>query len=487
MKTGGAPTNAALTGQRRRHMNHERRVSRKGRAVRRLVRSGAALAVGFFGVQLGAITAAHAGSASLALPYYAQTESNWCAIASAEMLLAYYGSSVQECEMANYDFGGGNNCCANPSSSACNPSTGSFTGTPISHYGLSYTQYPSNAFSFSQFQSEINAGRPVSIGWNWTCSSPPCGGHAMNIAGYNAATSGNYLELWDPAHGAGCPAGEDECWLTYASYFGGSGYNHTSQSPLYNIKWSPVCSADYFDLPGSEMQQCFDTWTHRGDHPAALTATNSGGSLYYSGSYQSGATSGWYQYTGLSTSAYQTTFSTLASEGYRPSQVSMNLTSSGWLVNALFTPAEGAFQSYTGMSQATFNANNSSFVSQGYVIVDLFATNDSGNNPLFAATWVKTTSQGQFAMTGITAANYQAVFNSETAAGRRPTRVTAYDNGGTIEYAVIWQNDNGVGFYAANGWSESSFVSADLTHLAAGLHLAYVSALNNVFSGIWTN
>lgn len=468
-------------------MSHEHKVSRKGQTVRRLARSGATLAVGFLGVQLGALSLAHAGSATLALPYYAQTESNWCAIASAEMLLAYYGSSVQECEMANYDFGAGNNCCANPSSSACNPSTGSFTGKPISYYGLSYTAYPNNSFSFAQFESEINAGRPVSIGWNWTCSSPPCGGHAMNVAGYNATTSGNYLELWDPDHGAGCPAGEDECWLTYASYFGGSGYNHTAQSPLYDIKWSPVCSSDYFDLPGSEMQQCFDTWTHRGDHAAALTATNSGGTLLYSGSYQGGATSGWVQYTGMSASAYQTQFNTLAAAGYRPSQVSTNLTSSGWIFNAIWTPAEGAFASYTGMSQATFSANHTSLTNQGYVIVDLFASNDASNNPVFAATWVKTTSQGQFPQTGITSANYQATFNSEVAAGRRPVRVSAYDNLGTIEYAVIWQNDGGVGFASDNGWSESSFVTSDATNTSNGLHLSYVSALNNVFSGIWTN
>ncbi|HEX4461670.1 MAG TPA: C39 family peptidase [Polyangia bacterium] len=468
-------------------MNDEYRASRKGQAARRLVRAGAALAVGFLGVQLGAMTPAHAGEATLALPYYAQTESNWCAIASAKMLLAYYGSTVQECEMANLDFGGGNNCCANPSSSACNPSTGSFTGKPAAYYGLSYSVYPNNSFSFAQFESEINAGRPVSIGWNWTCSSPPCGGHAMNVAGYDAVTSGNYLELWDPDHGAGCPAGEDTCWLTYASYFGGSGYNHTAQSPLYDIKWSPVCSSDYFDLPGSEMQQCFDTWTHRGDHAAALTATNSGGSLLYSGSYQSGATNGWYQFTGLSVSAYQTEFNTLSAQGYRPSQVSMNSTSSGWLVNAIFTPAEGAFASYTGMSQTTFTNEHNALTAAGYVIVDLFATNDASNNPLFAATWVKTTSQGQFPQLNITAANYQSVFNAEVAAGRRPTRVTAYDNLGTTEYAVIWQNDGGVGFSSANGWAESSFVVQDLTDMANGLHLSYVSALNNVFSGIWTN
>jgi hypothetical protein len=447
---------------------------------RRMAQWGAALAVGL------AAAAAHAGSASLGLPWYQQTQSNWCAIASAEMLLQYYGSTVSQCEMANYDFNR-TDCCSNPSSSDCNPDSGSFTGTPAAHYGLSYNQWPNNSFSFSQFKSEIDAGRPVSIGWNWNSK----GGHAMNVAGYNIVTSGstttNYLEVWDPQPGAGCPGGEGTCYMTWATYVGGASptYNHTAQAPLYNIKWSPVCNSDYFDLPGGSMQQCFDTWTHRNRSPQALTSTMSGGNLVYSGSYQPATGAGWYQYTGLSVSDYQTKFDTLAGQGYRPAQVSLTQAPWGWVVNAIWQPAEGTFYSYTGMSQATFDANNSWFANNGYVIVDLFGYNDSSNTPYYAATWVKTTSQGQYAITGITASNYQSVFNQQTAAGRRLWRVSAYNAGGTIEYATIWMN-GGVGFSADNGWSEGSFVYDDSVKTGQGLKLKYVSALNDSYSGIWT-
>ena len=448
---------------------------------RRLVQWGAALAVGL-------AAAGAQASTSLGLPYYGQTESNWCAIASAEMLLQYYGSSVQQCEMANYDFGR-SDCCTNPSSSACNPSSGSFTGKPASYYGLGWTQYQDNSFSWSQFKSEIDAGRPVSIGWTWNSG----GGHAMNVAGYNSVRSlfftTYYLEVWDPMPGAGCPGGEDTCWMTYASYMGGASptYNHTAQAPLYNIHWAPVCNADYFDLPGGSMQQCFDTYTHRGRTPQALTSTMSNGNLVYSGSYQPATGAGWYQYTGMSVSDYQTKFNTLAGQNYRPSQVSLTAAPWGWVVNAIWQPAEGAFASFTGMSQATFNSNNSYYTSNGYVIVDLFAYNDSSNTPQFAATWVKTTSQGQFAITGTTAASYQSLFNAETGAGRRLARVSAYDNAGTIEYATIWENGNGVGFSSDNGWSESSFAYDDAVKAGQGLKLKYVSALNDSYSGVWTN
>ena len=59
---------------------------------RRILQWGAALAVGLAAAGAHATTT----SKSLALPYYSQNESEWCAIASAEMLLSFYGSSVQQ-------------------------------------------------------------------------------------------------------------------------------------------------------------------------------------------------------------------------------------------------------------------------------------------------------------------------------------------------------------------------------------------------------
>lgn len=439
----------------------------------------AVIAVAALGLNLLMSGPAHAASKQLALPYFNQTESNWCSLASAEMLLGYYGSSIQQCEIANYDFGQ-TNCCSNPGSSACNPSSGAFTGTPISYYGLSYSQWPNNQFSFNQFKSELDAGRPVSIGWSWSGG----GGHAMNVGGYN--TSGSYLQVYDPFPGAGCPGGEDTCWMTYTAYMGGSSYNHTAQAPLYNIVSNPVCSSDYFDLPGSKMQQCYDTWTHRNRYPVALTATSSNGSILYSGSYQTRNGSSWYQYTGMSASAYQSTFNSLANKGYRPAQVHVIQTASGWQYNAIWQKAEGAFYSYTGMSQSTFNSYHSSLSAQGYVLVDLFGYNNSNNTPYFAATWVKTSSSGQFPTVGTLASQYQSLFDYEVSAGRRPERISAYKSGGSTYYAVLWQNNYGVPFYSDSGWSESSFAADNAAHTADGLHLRYVSALNNVFSGVWT-
>ncbi len=423
--------------------------------------------------------AALATTTTIGLPFYTQIEDDWCAITEAQEILSYYGSSVQQCEEANLDFG--QTDCCNPayeSGSACNPG-GSFTGTPLAHYGIHYLQYANNSFSFSQIESEINAGRPVSVAWTFDAG----GGHAMNVAGYN--TSGSLLLIHDPLPGTACPMGDDPCWMSYTTYMGGTGYTYYSQAPLYDIYWSPVCSSDYFDLPASSMQQCFDTWTHHGTEPVALSATMDSGSVVYSGSFQA-VSGGYYQGTGLTGSAYQTLFDNEANAGYRPTVVNVIDAGGAWQYDALFGPAEGAFSSSTGMTASSFNSTNSTLTGEGYVIMDLFGYNDASNNAYFAATWVKTTGSGQTAQIGISSSNYQSVFNSKANAGYYPFRVSAYNSGGSIYYAVIWADTPSGGFYADNGASVSSIESLDSSVGASGYHLSYVSALNNSFSGVFT-
>jgi hypothetical protein len=219
--------------------------------------------------------------------------------------------------------------------------------------------------------------------------------------------------------------------------------------------------------------------------PVALTSTWSNSSIAYSGSYQT-ATSGWYQYGGLSGSEYQSIFNTLAGEGYRPTVVNVNEWYSTWYINAIFAPAEGAFSSSTGMTASQFNSTNSSLASQGYVIVDLYGYSDSSGNPYFAATWVQKTGNGQTAQIGIPASQYQSIFNSKANAGYYPNRISAYDNAGATDYAVLWEHAPTGGFYADNGASVSSIESLDSQVAGSGYHLKYVSALNDSFSGVFT-
>lgn len=408
-------------------------------------------------------------------PFYQQTQSNWCAIAAAEMILAYYGSTIGQCEGANVDFHR-SDCCNSPSSSVCNPGTGSFTGTPLDYYGVGYTG-ASSQLSYAQFTAEIDAGRPVSIGYNWNSG----GGHALNVSGYDNDSGSQWMYIDDP--GSTGPY-----WITYTTYVGGASptFDHTAQNPLYQIVNRPICSSDYVDIPGSQVQQCFDTWIHRGRQPVSVVGTNSGGTIYYSGSYQPTTGVGWAQWVNQSASQYQTQFNSYSAIGYRPDTVELVWSGSAWLFNSIWRPAEGATASYTGMSLATLNSTQTSLAAQGYVPVDI-SGNDSGGTPFFNATWVHMASSGQSYSTNITAAQYSTMFNQMASAGKRPVRVSAYQNGGTTNYAVLWQNSAGTsGFASYINQSQSGFVSLNNSLNAQGFKLKYISAANNVFNGAWS-
>jgi hypothetical protein len=455
--------------------NNGEAMSTDTKRSRSMTRWGLVLLAGVAASQLAG-REAHATTKFLSgFPFYQQTESNWCAIAAAEMILGYYGSSIQQCEGANYDFGR-SDCCSNPGSSACNPGTGSFTGTPLSYYGVSWSQ-PGSQLSYAQFTAEIDAGRPVSIGYNWNNG----GGHALNVSGYDNDSGSQWMYIDDP--GSTGPY-----WITYTTYVGGPSpaFDHTAQLPLYNIRNSPICPSDYIDIPGSQVQQCFDTWTHRARQPVTVVGTNAGGTIYYSGSFQPSTGIGWAQWVNQNSTQYQNQFNSYASQGWRPDAIELVWGGSDWRFNSIWRPAEGGFVSYTGMSLATLNAQQSSLSAQGYVPVDL-SGNDSGGTPFFNATWVYMASSGQSITTNITGATYSSMFNTMAAAGKRPARVSAYNNGGTTNYAVLWQSSAGLnGFASYIGQSQSGFVSLNNSLNAQGFRLKYISANNNVFNGNWT-
>ncbi len=175
----------------------------------------------------------------------------------------------------------------------------------------------------------------------------------------------------------------------------------------------------------------------------------------------------------------------MLAKNYRPSQVSVVEVSGAWQVSAIFQPAEGTFVSGVGMNPLNFQNANFTLTGQGYVIEDLFMYDDAAGNAYVAATWVKSTTTGQSAQIGISASEYESVFNVAKAVGKRPLRISSYGTDADPSYAVIWTPASG-SWYSENGWAESTFVSDDAAHTAAGLRLVYVSALDNVFNGVWT-
>ena len=155
----------------------------------------------------------------------AQEHSQWCWAGVTQAVLAYYGTSVSQCTIANYASGypgvpGRPNCCLlsgfstdDNLLSGCNywnymwgSSTwgvvnGSVQGI-LSHWGVTSSLY-SRVLSQQEIVTEIGAGRPAVMRFGWKCSDGTlaCGGHFLDI--YGQETDAAYLDYWDPWPGNG--------------------------------------------------------------------------------------------------------------------------------------------------------------------------------------------------------------------------------------------------------------------------------------------
>jgi hypothetical protein len=132
------------------------------------------------------------------VPQIPQAQSNWCWAACAQMVLRFYGNdTVQQLDIASRFFGP--ESCADPGSDLCN------SAAQVDYLALVYSQwgrkvaYTPDKVSFDILQSEINANRPVEIGFQGDDGN----GHQVLVCGYNFDSTGPYLLVNDPLWGSG--------------------------------------------------------------------------------------------------------------------------------------------------------------------------------------------------------------------------------------------------------------------------------------------
>ncbi len=160
----------------------------------------------------------------VAIPEVEQEKTNWCWAASMQAILDESGTTVTQCELANWLFS--RTDCCNPGN--CNSTTSPEQQRDIlNHWGLTNTLVY-NTLSWNQLKTEIKAGRPISIGFSW-CT---WGGHSLVIYGFSEVKNGTVtynVAYMDPAPGEGYNVA-DYSWVV-----GGCPGDHTWYRTIYNI------------------------------------------------------------------------------------------------------------------------------------------------------------------------------------------------------------------------------------------------------------
>jgi CubicO group peptidase (beta-lactamase class C family) len=127
-----------------------------------------------------------------------------------------------------------------------------------------------------------------------------------------------------------------------------------------------------------------------------------------------------------------------------------------------------------GMTAAQYQAQFNTLVGQGYRLIDVSGY-EVGGQARYAAIWDKSSGPAWAAFHGLTSAQYQAQFNTLVRQGYRPVHVSGYTVAGQAYYAAIFQKSSGVAWQAFHGLTGAQFQANFNTLVAQGYRLVDVS------------
>jgi len=142
---------------------------------------------------------------TLNVPEKIQEYSEWCWAGSTQAVIFYYGSTPNQCEIANYAWSS-TRCCSVTGDfyakiKGCNKANwffgtdGSVEGI-LNNWGIGTTT-TEDILSWNTCVQELDAGQPFVFRFGWT------GGGGHFLVGYGYISTGSYLKYMDPWPGEG--------------------------------------------------------------------------------------------------------------------------------------------------------------------------------------------------------------------------------------------------------------------------------------------
>jgi CubicO group peptidase (beta-lactamase class C family) len=141
-----------------------------------------------------------------------------------------------------------------------------------------------------------------------------------------------------------------------------------------------------------------------------------------------------------------------------------------------------------GMTAQQYQAAFDAQVAAGYglALVNGYTVNDVD---YYVALWDQAPRGTWISRYGMSAAEYQSVFDAHVAAGYRLTHLSGYGGSGGEKYAAIWEQKSGSRWIARHGLNSAEFQAEFDAQFLAGYHLTLIGSYpagNGVhFLGIW--
>lgn len=194
----------------------------------------------------------------------------------------------------------------------------------------------------------------------------------------------------------------------------------------------------------------------------------------------------WVSRHNLTAAQYQTEFTKWTGQGYRLAQVSGYSAAGQDRYAAIFEKTSGpTWAAKHGLTGAQYQAEFNTLTGQGYrpAIVSGFP---SGGQAKYACIFIKENNAPQWAAKhGMTAAQYQTEFNKWTGQGYRLTDISGYNVGGTDYYAAVWEKKNGPAWAAKHGMTAAQYQAEFNSMNSQGYRLSKVSGYGGKYAALW--
>lgn len=149
---------------------------------------------------------------------------------------------------------------------------------------------------------------------------------------------------------------------------------------------------------------------------------------------------------------------------------------------------EPGWEARHGLSAAQYQATFNTLVGQGYRLLDVSGY-DVGGQDRYAAIWERSTGPAWTARHGLSAAQYQATFNQLAGQGYRPVHVCGYTVAGQDLYAAIWEKSGGPAWTARHRLTAAGYQTEFNALAAQGYRLVDVSGYEiggqDHYAAIW--
>ena len=192
-------------------------------------------------------------------------------------------------------------------------------------------------------------------------------------------------------------------------------------------------------LTPEQYQGMFDELVPQGFRPVVVNGAGVGGQVRYAAIFENGPAPAWVARHGLTRQQYQAAFDQLVAQGFRPRFVDGTAVGDQILYSAVFEKRNGSpWVARHGLTARQYQGAFDELVGQGFRPVWVSGA-AIGSDVFYAAVFDKRPGPAFVARHGLTAAQYQATFDTLLQQGFRPTVVSTAGAGGQLSYAAVWE------------------------------------------------